>query len=99
MSVRLHYPEVFDGSSGINKIDNLDDQTEGFNDFEQRLDLDVQDGRVCGTRDILQSGRLRLSNKFPLDNSTTSDKTQAASLLIISLRSRRQRKLSICLEE
>ena len=38
MSVRLHYPEVFDGSSGLDKIDNLDDQTEGFNDFEQRLD-------------------------------------------------------------
>jgi hypothetical protein len=51
------------------------------------------------TRDILQSGRLRLSNKLPLENSTTSDKTQAAYLLIISLRSRRQRKLSICLEE
>jgi hypothetical protein len=38
MSVRLHYPEVFDGSSGIDKIDNLDDQTEGFSDFEQGLD-------------------------------------------------------------
>ena len=38
MSVRLHYPEVFDGSSGMDKIDNLDDQTEGFSDFEQRLD-------------------------------------------------------------
>jgi hypothetical protein len=38
MSVRLHYPEVFDGSSGIDKIDNLDDQTESFSDFEQRLD-------------------------------------------------------------
>jgi hypothetical protein len=44
MSVRLHYPEVFDGSSGIDRIDNLDDQTEGFNDFEQGLDY----GRVCG---------------------------------------------------
>jgi hypothetical protein len=51
------------------------------------------------TRDILQRGRLGLSDKLPLDNSTTSDKTQAAYLLIISLRSRRQRKLSICLEE
>jgi hypothetical protein len=38
MSVRLHYPGVFDGSSGIDKIDNLDDQTEGFSDFEQGLD-------------------------------------------------------------
>jgi hypothetical protein len=38
MSVRLHYPEVFDSSSGMDKIDNLDDQTEGFSDFEQGLD-------------------------------------------------------------
>jgi hypothetical protein len=51
------------------------------------------------TRDILQRGRLRLSDKLPLDNSTTRDETQAAYMLIISLRSRRQRKLSICLEE
>jgi hypothetical protein len=51
------------------------------------------------TRDIVERGRLRLSDKLPLDNSTTSDETQAAYMLIISLRSRRQRKLSICLEE
>ena len=38
MSVRLHYPEVFDGLSVMDKIDNFDDQTEGFNDFEQGLD-------------------------------------------------------------
>ena len=38
MSVRLHYPEVFNDSSGMDKIDNLDDQTEGFSDFEQGLD-------------------------------------------------------------
>jgi hypothetical protein len=50
-------------------------------------------------RDILQRGRLRLNEKLPLDNSMTSDKTQAAYLLIISLRNRRQCKLSICLEE
>jgi hypothetical protein len=37
MSVRLHYPEVFDGSSVIDLI-IFDDQTEGFSDFEQRLD-------------------------------------------------------------
>jgi hypothetical protein len=36
-------------------------------------------------RDILQRGRLRLSDKLPLDNSTTSDKTQATYLLIMSL--------------
>jgi hypothetical protein len=51
------------------------------------------------TRDILQGVRLRLSDKLPLDNTMTSDKTQATYLLIISLRSRRQHKLSICLEE
>jgi hypothetical protein len=38
MSVRLHYPEVFDGLSIMDKIDNLEDQTEGFSDFEQGLD-------------------------------------------------------------
>ena len=37
MSVRLHYPEVFDGAS-MTDFDNLDDRTEGFSDFEQRLD-------------------------------------------------------------
>ena len=37
MSVRLHYPEVFDGSSFLD-FDNLDDRTEGFSDFKQRLD-------------------------------------------------------------
>ena len=35
MSVRLHYPEVFDDSS---VMDLIDDRTEGFIDFEQRLD-------------------------------------------------------------
>ena len=35
MSVRMHYPEVFDGSS---VMDLIDDRTEGFIDFEQRLD-------------------------------------------------------------
>jgi hypothetical protein len=33
------------------------------------------------TRDILQKGRLRLSDKLPLDNSMTSDKTQATYLV------------------
>jgi hypothetical protein len=37
MSVRLHYPEVFDGSS-VMDLENLDDQTKGFIDFKQRLD-------------------------------------------------------------
>jgi hypothetical protein len=37
MSVRLHYPEVFDGSS-VTDLISLNDRTEGFSDFEQRLD-------------------------------------------------------------
>jgi hypothetical protein len=37
MSIQLHYPEVFD-SSLVMDFDNLDDRTEGFSDFEQRLD-------------------------------------------------------------
>jgi hypothetical protein len=37
MSVRLHYPEVFDGLS-VMDLENLDDQTEGFIDFKQRID-------------------------------------------------------------
>ena len=37
MSVRLHYPEVFDGSS-VTDLIIFDDRTEGFSDFEQRLD-------------------------------------------------------------
>ena len=65
-------------------LDKRDDQTEGFSDFEQGLDWTFRmDGMQI--RDILQRGRLRLSDKLPLDNSTTSDKTQAAYMLIISL--------------
>jgi hypothetical protein len=96
MSVRLHYPEVFDGSSVMDLIILM-----------IRLKASVisnKDLIGCSgwlgmrTRDILQRGRLRLSDKLPLDNSTTNDETQAACMLIISLRSRRQHKLSICLE-
>jgi hypothetical protein len=97
MSVRLRYPEVFDGSSVmdlINLMIGLKDSVISNKDLIGRSGWPGMQ-----TRDILQSGRLRLSNKLPLDNSTTSDKTQAAYLLIISPQSRRQRKLSICLEE
>jgi len=97
MSVQLHYPEVFDGSSVMDLIILM-----------VRLKASVisnKDLIGCSgwlgmrTRDILQRGQLKFSDKLPLDNSTTSDETQAAYMLIISLRSRRQRKLSICLEE
>ena len=37
MSVRMHYPEVFDGSSVMDLI-IFDDRTEGFSYFEQGLD-------------------------------------------------------------
>jgi hypothetical protein len=37
MGVQIHYPEVFDDSSG-NRQDDLGDEEENFSDFEQRLD-------------------------------------------------------------
>ena len=97
MSVRLHYPEVFDGSSVTDLIILMIGLKASLISNKYLIGRSGWPGMQ--TRDILQSGRLRLSNKLPLDNSTTCDKTQAAFLLIISLRSRRQRKLSICLEE
>ena len=96
MSVRLYYPEVFDGSSVMDLIILM-----------VRLKASVilnKDLIECSgwsgmrTRDILQRGRLRLSDKLHLDNSMTNDETQVACMLIINLRSRRQHKLSICLE-
>jgi hypothetical protein len=97
MSVRLHYPEVFDGSSVTDLISLMIGLKASV---ISNKDLTGRSGwSGMWTRDILQSGRLRLSNKLPLDKSTTSDKTQVTYLLIISLRSRRQRKLPICLEE
>jgi hypothetical protein len=37
VSVRIHYPKVFDDSSG-NRQEDLGDQAENFIDFEQGLD-------------------------------------------------------------
>ena len=54
MSVRLHYLEVFDDSSGMDKIDNLDDQTEGFSDFEQGLDWTFRMVRYADKRHIAE---------------------------------------------
>ena len=96
MSVRLHYPEVFDGLSVTDLIILMIGLKASV--------ISNKDLIVClgwlgmRTKDILQRGRLSLSDKLPLDNSMTSDKTEVAYMLIISLRSRRQRKLSICLE-
>jgi hypothetical protein len=97
MSVRMYYPEVFDGLSVMDLI-ILMIRLKAL--VISNKDLIGRSGWLgMQTRDILQRGRLRLSDKIPLYNSMTSDKTQATYLLIISLRSRRQRKLSICLEE
>jgi hypothetical protein len=97
MSVRLHYPEVFDGLSVMDLIILMIGMKALVISNKDLIGRSGWSG--MWTRDILQRGRIRLSDKFPLDNSTTSDKTQAAYLLIISLRSRRQCKLSLCLEE
>jgi hypothetical protein len=80
MSVRLHYPEVFDGSSVMDLIIlmiGLKDSVISNKDVIGRLGWPGM-----RTRDILQRGRLKLSDKLPLDNSTTSDKTQAACISV-----------------
>jgi hypothetical protein len=83
MSVRLRYPEVFDGSSVVDLIILMIRLKASV---ISKKDLIVRSGWPgTQTKDILQRGRLRLSNKLPLDNSTTSDKTQAAYMLIIIL--------------
>jgi hypothetical protein len=97
MSVQLHYPEVFDGSSVMDLIILMIGLKASMISNKDMIGRSGWSG--LRTRDILHRGRLRLSDKLPLDNSTTSDKTQAAYMLLISLRSRRQQKLSICLEE
>jgi hypothetical protein len=97
MSVRLHYPEVFDGSSVMDLIILMIGLKASVISNKDLIRCSGWSG--MRKRDILQRGRLRLSDKLPLDNSTTSDKTRAAYMLIISLRSKRQHKLSICLEE
>jgi hypothetical protein len=78
MSVQLHYLEAFDDLSVMDLIILM-----------IRLKASVISKKdLIGhlgwpgmwTRDILQRGRLRISNKLPLDDSMTSDKTQAAYL-------------------
>jgi hypothetical protein len=83
MSVRLHYPEVFDSSLVMDLIIlmiRLKASVISNKDLIGRLGWSGM-----RTRDILQRGRLKLSGKLPLDNSMTSDQTQATYLLIISL--------------
>ena len=97
MSVRLHYLEVFDGSSVTDLIILMIRLKDSVISNKDLIGHSGWSG--MRTRDILQRSRLRLSDKLTLDNSMKSDKTQVAYMLIISLRIRRQCKLSICLEE
>jgi hypothetical protein len=78
MSVRLHYPEVFNGLSMTDLIIWMIGLKASVISNKDLIGRSVWPG--MRTRDILQSGRLRLCNKLPLDKSTTSDKTQAAYL-------------------
>jgi hypothetical protein len=97
MSVRMYYPEVFDSSSVIDVIILMIRRKASMILNKDLIGCSGWTG--MWKRDILQRGRLRLSDKLPLDNNMTRDETQATYMLVISLRSRRQHKLSICLEE
>ena len=75
MSVQLHYPEVFDGSSVMDLIILM---------IRLKASLILNKGLIghsgwpgMRARDKLQRGRLRLGDKLPLDNNTTNDETQA----------------------
>jgi hypothetical protein len=64
MSVRLHYPEVFDVSSGLTDLIILMIGLKAS--VISNKDLIGRSGWPgMWTRDILQSGRLRLSKNFP----------------------------------
>jgi hypothetical protein len=97
MSAQIHYPEVFDGSSVMDLIILMIGLKASVISNKDLIGCLGWSGMQ--TKDILQRGRLRLSDKLPLDNSTKNDETQVACMLIISLQSSRQHKLSICLEE
>ena len=73
MSLRLHYLEVFD----VSLVMDLIILKVGLKaSVISNKDLIGRSGwSGMWTRDILQSGRLRLSKNLPLYNSTTSDKT------------------------
>jgi hypothetical protein len=76
MSVRLHYLEVFDDSSVMDKIILM---------IRLKASLILNKDLIghsgwpgMRARDKLQRGRLKLGDKLLLDNSTTNDETQAA---------------------
>ena len=83
MSVQLHDPKVFDGLSVMDLIILMIGLKASV---ISNKDL-IGHSRWLGmrTRDILQRGQLRISDKLPLDNSMTCDETQATYMLIISL--------------
>jgi hypothetical protein len=76
MSARLLYPEVFNSLSMTDLIILMVGLKASVISNKDLIGRSGWPG--MRTRDILRSGRLRLSNKLPLDKSTTSDKTQAA---------------------
>ena len=73
MSVRLRYPEVFDGSLVMDLIMLMIELKASMISNKYLIGRSGWPG--MRTRDILKRGRLKLSDKLPLDNSTISDKT------------------------
>jgi hypothetical protein len=73
MSVRMHYPKVFDGSSVMDLIIILKAS------LISNKDLFGHSGwSGMRARDKMQRGQLRLGEKLPFDNSTTNHETQSA---------------------
>ena len=64
MSVQLHYPEVFDGSSVMDLIILMIGMKASV--ISNKVLIGRSRWLGMRTRDILQSGRLRLSNKASL---------------------------------
>jgi hypothetical protein len=83
MSVQLHYLEFFDGLSVMDMIILMIGLKASVISNKDLIGHSGWPG--MWRKDILQRGQLRLSDKIPLDNSTTSDETQVACMLIIIL--------------
>ena len=79
------------------RLEDLDDQTEGFIDFKQRLDWTFRMVEHEGKTQTVE-GQLRLGKNFPWKIARQMMRLRQHGI-IISLRGRRQHKLSICLEE
>ena len=71
MSVQLHYPEVFDGSSVMDLIILMIGLKASL--ISNKDLIGCSRWPSMRTRDILQRGRLKLSEKPPLDNRMTND--------------------------